>query len=58
MKLSTFLISRTKQIYAKALTLSESTFKIQAMSAWVLFKILLTSADISKQSFLHENEIV
>ena len=33
MKLTTFFISRTKQIYAKALTVSESTFKLKAMMA-------------------------
>ena len=58
MKLTTFFISKTKQIYAKILTVSESTFKIKAMLPWILFEILLTSAGIYKQRFLHENKIV
>ena len=58
MKLTTFFISRTKQIYAKTLTISENTFKIKTMSPWALLEILLTSAIICKQRFLHENEIV
>ena len=52
----TFYISRTKQIYAKTLTVSESKFK--AMSPSVLFEILLTSAVICKERILHKNEIV
>ena len=31
MKLTSFFISETKQIYAKKLTVSESTFKIKAV---------------------------
>ena len=31
MKLTTFFISNTKQIQAKSLTVSDSTFKIKAM---------------------------
>ena len=54
----TFFISRTKQIYAKTLTVSESSFKIKTMSAWALLEILLTSAVICKQRFLHEGDIV
>ena len=46
MKLTTFFISRTKQIYAKTLTVSKSTFKIKTMSPWTLFEILLTLAVI------------
>ena len=42
MQLKTFFISRTKQIYAKSLTLSERKFKIKAISSWTLFEILLT----------------
>ena len=54
----TFFISRTKQIDVKAINISESTFKIEAISTWTLFEILLTSAVICKQRLLHENEIV
>ena len=55
MKLITFFISRTKQIYAKTLTVSESAFKMKVMSPWTLFELLLTSAVICKQRLLHEN---
>ena len=58
MKLTTFFISRTKHIYAKILTVPESTFKINVTSDWTLFKLLLTSAVISEQKPLHENKIV
>ena len=58
MKLTAFFISKTKQIYAKILTVPESTFKIKAMLPWILFEMLLTSAVICKQRYLHENEIV
>ena len=58
MKLATFFISRTKQIYAKTLTVSESIFKIKEMLLWALLEIFLTSAVICKQRFLHENEVV
>ena len=51
MKLTTFFISKTKQIYAKALTVSENTFKIKAMLPRILFKILLPSVFICKQIF-------
>ena len=57
MKLTTFFISRTKQIYAITLTASESTFKLSAISPWELFEILLTSAVICNEMFLHRNEI-
>ena len=57
MKLKTFFISRTKQIYAITLTVSESTFKLSAISSWELFEILLTSAVICNERFLHRNEI-
>ena len=58
MKLTTSFISRTKQIYTKTFTVSESAFKIKVMSPWKLFELLLTSGDICKQRLLHENEIV
>ena len=58
MKLVTFFISRTKQMYTKTLAVSESTFKIKAMSPWTLFKIFLTSAVIYKPRFWLKNEIV
>ena len=44
MKLTTFYVSKTKQIYSKTLTVSERAFKIKAIIAWALSK------------FLHENE--
>ena len=56
MKLTTFFISETKQIYAKALTVHESTFKVKAMLPWISFEILLASAVICKRIFLHKNE--
>ena len=37
MKLITFFISRTKQIHAKTLTVSESAFKMMVMSPWTHF---------------------
>ena len=58
MKLITFIISKTKQIYTKSVTVLESAFEIKAMLLWILFEILLTLAVIYKQSFSHENEIV
>ena len=58
MKPKMCLISKTKQIYPKILTVPESTFKIKAVLPWILFEILLTSAVICKQRFLHEAEIV
>ena len=73
MKIATFFISKTivcrnnlckivyaktKQIYTKTLTVPESSFEIKAMLPWILLKILLPSAVICKQRFLHENEIV
>ena len=53
MKLTTFYVSKTKQIYAKTFTLSQSTLKIKAMSLGHFFEILLMSAGICKQTFLH-----
>ena len=58
MKLTTFIISKTKQIYTKSVTVLESAFEIKTMLLWILFEILLTLAVIYKQSFSHENEIV
>ena len=51
MKLTTFFISKNKHIYAKKLTVPESTFKVKAILPWILFEILLTSAVICKQRF-------
>ena len=48
MKLTNFFVSRTKQIYAKTLTVSESTFKVKRVSYRAFFEILLTSAVICK----------
>ena len=58
MKLTTFLVSRTKQIHAKTISVFESTFKIKVISVLTLSEILLVSAVICKQRILHENEIV
>ena len=58
MKLTTFLISRTKQIHATTISVFESTFKIKVISVLTLSEILLMSAVICKQRILHENEIV
>ena len=58
MKLATFFISRTKQIYSKTLTVSESAFKMKATSPRILLELLLTSTVTCKQRLLHENEIV
>ena len=58
MKLTTFFVSKTKQIYEKALAVSESPFKMKVISAWMLLELLLTSAFICKQRLLHKNEIV
>ena len=58
MKLITFIISKTKQIYTKSVTVLESAFEIKAMLLWILFKIFLALVVICKQSFSHENEIV
>ena len=54
----TFLISKTKQIYAKTLTFPKNTFKIKAMLPWILSEILLMSEVSCTQRFLHKNEIV
>ena len=35
MKLTTFFISKTKQIYAKALIVPESTLTVKAMLPWI-----------------------
>ena len=58
MKLTKFFISKTKQIYAITLTVPESAFEINAMLPWIPSKVLVTSAVICKQRFLHENEIL
>ena len=58
MKLTKFFISKTKQIYVITLTVPESAFEIKVMLPWILSKVLVTSAVICKQRFLHENEIL
>ena len=58
MKLTTFFISKTKHIYAKALTVPKTRFKIKAMLPWILFEVFPASEVICKQRFLHGNEIV
>ena len=61
MKLTTFFISKTKQIYAKTLTVPASAFEIKA-KPWILTLLtcvtLLTSTVIPKQRFLHKNKIL
>ena len=54
----TFLILRTRQIHTKPLFVSESTFKIKAISLLIFSSILLRSAVICKQRLFHKNEIV
>ena len=51
MKLITFFISRTKHIYAKTLTVSESTFKIKAKPPWKLFEISLHQQLFANKDF-------
>ena len=46
-------LTKTKQIYAKTFTVSQSTLKIKSMSLGHYFEILLMSAGICKQTFLH-----
>lgn len=55
---STFFPSRTRQMYAKASVISESTLKVTAISVWALMEIFLTAEFICKQRFMHENEIL
>ena len=58
MELTTFFILRTRQIQTKPLFVSESTFKIKAISLLIFSAILLWSALICKQRLFHKNEIV
>ena len=58
MKLATFFILKTKQIYAKTFTVFRSTLKIKAISPWALFESLLTLTVIYKRKLLHKKEIV
>ena len=48
----TFFTSRTKQIYAKALTVSENLFKIKTMSPQTLFTFQFHFS-LSKQVHIH-----
>ena len=57
MRLTTLFVSRTKQIYAKTLTVLERQFKIYSILLWMFSKILLTSTVICKQTCSHKNEI-
>ena len=57
MKQTIFFISKTKQIYAKTLTVPEITSKIKAMLPLILLETLFTSVVICKQKFSHEIEI-
>ena len=58
MKLTIFFISRTKQICAKTLAVSESPFKLKTMWSWTLSEILFASAVICKQRLLSGNRTV
>ena len=51
MKLTTFLISKTRRIFTKLLAVSESAIKIKARSHGTISIILLTSAVIFKQNY-------
>ena len=57
LKLITFSISTTGDIYSKLLTFSKSSVKRKVKSASTFFVILLTSA-VCKQRLLLGNEIV
>ena len=51
MKLITFFIIRTKQIYAKTLTVSEIAFKMKVMSTWTLFELCLRQQLFANKDF-------
>ena len=53
-----FFILRTRHIFRKLLSVSESSIKIKVRLHWALFLIFLTSAVICKQRLLHRNELV
>ena len=57
MKLRTFFVSRTKQVYGKTLSVSESTFKVKVMSLWHLMNFCLRSSYLQTKIF-HKNQIV
>ena len=56
MKLAMFLISSTKRIFTKLLSVSKSSIRIKVGHIGH-FLILFTSAVICKQRFLYGNEI-
>ena len=43
--------SRTNQIYAKAITVCESTYEINPMSAWTLFELLRSQQLLPNKDF-------
>ena len=47
MKLTAFVISRTKQIYPKTLTVSKSTIKMKAISTLIVFEAFVTSTVVA-----------
>ena len=47
LKLTAFVISRTKQIYAKTLTVSKSAIKMKAISTLIVFKVFVTSTVVA-----------
>ena len=58
MKLATFYISRTKQIYTKTFIVTVCTCKVKAISPETLVKILLMSAVICKERRFQEHNTV
>ena len=62
MKVTTFFISETNQIYAKKKkqkkTVSESTFKVKGSHLRYFWKFCLRQQLFRNKYFLHENEIV
>lgn len=53
MRITTFFILRTKQIYSKLLTISGSTLKIKIMLQGTPIETMFMYAAICKQSLLH-----
>ena len=58
MKIATFLFQEVDVFSQNSLALSEILIKLKIKVYVTLFVILLTSAVICKQRFLHGNEIV
>ena len=58
LKLTTFFISTTRDIYTKLLTFSESSVNIKVTPRWAFFVILFTPAAINRQRLLHGNKVM